>query len=349
MNAISDRWFAEELLRWASEYGRHDLPWQQNRTAYRVWVSEIMLQQTQVQTVIGYYQRFMERFPDVCALAGADIDDVLALWSGLGYYARGRNLHKSAQRVVAEHGGNIPTDISELMALPGIGRSTAGAILALSDDQALPILDGNVKRVLARFHAVEGWPGDTKVVRSMWTLAENHTPGPDRVAAYTQAIMDLGAMVCTRNRPQCACCPVSSACAAYREARTDELPHRKPKKALPQRSTHFLIVRDPQRAVLLRRRPPTGIWGGLYGFLEFEDENSIDRWLQRHGLETAPRAVLPIIEHGFSHYRLSIHPTVVEGIPRGVTDVDSLWYKPEQDTATVGLAAPVSRLLASLG
>ena len=250
--------FAQRLLAWYALHGRHDLPWQQDRSPYRVWVSEIMLQQTQVGTVIPYFQRFMEQFPTVVALADAPLDEVLHHWSGLGYYARARNLHKAAREICERHVGEFPRDARALEALPGIGRSTAAAILAQSFGLRHAILDGNVKRVLARYHAVEGWPGRTEVLARLWAYAEQHTPSED-VSHYTQAIMDLGATLCTRSRPLCLHCPVGAHCAARIQGQPTRYPGRKPKKDLPRRATRMLLIREPaEQAVLLLKRPPTG-------------------------------------------------------------------------------------------
>src|SRR5690606_8097985 len=246
--------FARRLLAWFDRCGRHDLPWQRDRRPYAVWVSEIMLQQTQVATVIPYFERFVARFPDVEVLAEASLDDVLALWSGLGYYARARNLHRAAQLVVERYGGDLPDSLDELMALPGIGRSTAGAILAQAHGVRAPILDGNVKRVLARHAGIEGWPGEREVEQTLWAIADERTPS-ERVADYTQAIMDLGAMLCTRRRPACTVCPVVEDCRACRLGIQERLPSPRPKRERPRRRRMMLVVRDSQGRVLLERRP----------------------------------------------------------------------------------------------
>jgi A/G-specific adenine glycosylase len=269
--------FSDKLLTWHDTHGRKDLPWQKHSTAYRVWISEIMLQQTQVATVIPYYDRFMDRFPDLISLANAELDDVLHLWSGLGYYARARNLHKAAKSVRDDHGGVFPMEFEEVTALPGIGRSTAAAILALADNQHHAILDGNVKRVLTRYYMVEGWPGAPSVIQALWSLAEKLTPA-QRVAQYTQAIMDLGATLCTRSRPACAICPLTADCQAHAANRQAEFPHRRPKKKLPVRETTFVMMCDQAGQVMLERRPPSGIWGGLWGFPECPDDANLDQW-----------------------------------------------------------------------
>ena len=262
--------FTAALLTWFAAHGRHDLPWQLDRDPYRIWVSEIMLQQTQVATVIPYFQRFIERFPDVATLAGARLDDVLAHWSGLGYYARARNLHKAGAEVRDRHDGELPRALESLTALPGIGRSTAAAILALAWNESHAILDGNVKRVLARYHAVSGWPGKAEVLARLWSLAEQHTPA-ERAAEYTQAIMDLGATLCTRTKPRCGECPVAAHCGALAAGTVAELPTPRPKHAKPRRSVTVVLIHTGHGDLLLERRPPAGIWGGLLSLPEIPD------------------------------------------------------------------------------
>jgi A/G-specific adenine glycosylase len=341
--------FARRLLAWHRRHGRHDLPWQRRPTPYRVWVSEIMLQQTQVATVIPYYRRFMQRFPTLARLAAAPLDEVLHLWTGLGYYARARNLHQAARYIRDEHAGRFPRDFEAVAALPGIGRSTAGAILALADGQRHPILDGNVKRVLARYHRVTGWPGDKKVEARLWSLALSHTPRTD-VAAYTQAVMDLGATLCTRTQPRCGDCPVAAGCAARRAGAEDRYPAPRPGKALPVRRTRMLLVRRGD-ALLLKRRPPAGLWGGLWGFHEIDAGEDPRRWCrERLGVETLSLDRWPVLRHGFSHFRLEIEPVylrVAAGRDR-VEDADGeLWYDLKRPPR-LGLAAPVKRLIATL-
>lgn len=342
--------FSARLVAWHAAEGRHSLPWQVARTPYRVWVSEIMLQQTQVATVIPYFERFMQCFPDVFTLAAADVDEVLHYWSGLGYYARGRNLHRAARMLVASHQGEFPEDIEAVVALPGIGRSTAGAILALSRNARHPILDGNVKRVLTRHFAVEGWPESPAVQKKLWVLAETLTPAAE-AAVYTQAIMDLGAMLCTRGKPLCTRCPVAESCLAKAHARTGELPTPRPRKALPEKSTRFLVLSDGDGRWLLERRPPRGIWGGLWSFPELEKEHEALAWARMQGLDLhGSLRALPPISHTFTHFRLHIEPLqgVVQASGRVLReDAGLCWYSPEAPV-DIGLAAPVSRLLAAL-
>jgi A/G-specific adenine glycosylase len=340
--------FAERLLHWFDRHGRKDLPWQHDPTPYRVWVSEIMLQQTQVTTVIPYYERFMASFPDVSALASAAVDDVLHHWSGLGYYARCRNLHKTAQVLCEEFGGEFPRDIDALIALPGIGRSTAGATLALSRGERHSILDGNVKRVLARYHAIEGWPGKSAVSAELWDRADAHTPHA-RVADYTQAIMDLGATLCTRSKPRCAECPVQADCRAHAMGRETDFPGRKEKKAKPRKSTVMLLALQGN-AIYLERRPPSGIWGGLWSLPELGDRAELEDWLRARlnaGVGTVQS--WPALRHSFSHYDLDIRPLAVRlaGPSSKVADATGAWYSLDEPL-TVGLAAPVSKLLAQL-
>ena len=338
--------FAGRVLAWFDSHGRKDLPWQV-ADPYRVWVSEIMLQQTQVQTVIPYYERFMGRFPDVTALADADLDAVLEHWSGLGYYARARNLHKAARIVRDDFGGRFPTGFDEVVSLPGIGRSTAGAILALSLGQRHAILDGNVKRVLARHRAIAGWPGKAAVADALWQAAEASTPGA-RIADYTQAIMDLGATVCTRSTPRCAGCPVRSDCLARAAATTADYPGRKAARAKPLRET-TMVLAVSEGAVYLVRRPPAGIWGGLWSLPELDDDKVAD-WCSAR-LNGAARELQPwdILRHSFSHYDLDIRPVVVhvDAASRKVADDDATWH-PLDASPPGGIAAPVQKLIDSL-
>jgi A/G-specific adenine glycosylase len=337
---------AGALIRWHLEHGRHDLPWQKEPTPYRVWVSEIMLQQTQVATVIPYYERFIARFPDVVTLAEAPIDDVLHLWTGLGYYARARNLHRTATRIREEFGGEFPLKFAELVALPGIGRSTAGAILALSRGEPYAILDGNAKRVLARYFGVPGSSADRVTTERLWHLAERCTPQSD-VAAYTQAIMDLGATVCVRRKPLCEFCPLRAGCFARRTGRQHEIPAPRPVRTRRTRQVFMLVAVREDRAVLLERRPESGVWGGLWCLPEFETLSAArifaDQSL-RHA--QAEPYVLDIMEHSFTHFDLVISPLLAHcsGPALAMDDGQSLWYN-SHEPARIGLPAPIKTLL----
>jgi A/G-specific adenine glycosylase len=343
------RTFSQRVLLWANEHGRKQLPWQQQRTAYRVWVSEIMLQQTQVDTVIAYFQKFMQAFPTIKALAKAKQDEVLHYWSGLGYYARARNLHKAAQLICDRYQGKFPTDIEEVIRLPGIGRSTAGAILSLSFNQKHTILDGNVKRVLARHQAIEGWPGTSKNEKSLWAIAEKLTPETN-CANYTQAMMDLGAILCKRSKPQCELCPVNTDCLALEQGKQNELPHSKQKKQIPMRKTVMLAVTSVQAGLLMQRRPDQGIWGGLWSFPEFDSAESALDWCSRtFNQMPEEHKKLDQLTHTFSHFRLQITPVSVKITTpiHWVMEADEwVWYK--HGSSQVGLAAPVDQLIKQL-
>ncbi len=347
---ISANRFQRQVLEWFDRFGRHDLPWQHPRSPYRVWLSEVMLQQTQVKTVIPYFERFLERFPDVGALASAEEDEVLHLWTGLGYYARARNLLKCACVVVDEHGGEFPRCVDQLETLPGIGRSTAGAIVSMAYGEPAAILDGNVKRVLARFAAIPGWPGQTAVHKQLWQVAERFTP-ETRCADYTQAMMDLGATLCTRSKPACELCPLADDCAARAAGTQADYPGKKPKKALPVRATTMLLVCAPDNAVWLTRRPSEGLWGGLWSFPEVEDEAAGHTYcLDLFGREPAATERWDPLRHTFSHYHLDIQPLrlTLEAAPGAVMEGgQQLWYNWAAPEA-VGLAAPVSRLIKKL-
>jgi A/G-specific adenine glycosylase len=344
---FSPQEFQQTVLAWFDDHGRHDLPWQQNPTPYRVWVSEIMLQQTQVQTVIPYFHRFMQAFPDVNALAAASEDEVLHLWTGLGYYARARNLHKCARTVCQDLDGSFPDTVEALQELPGIGRSTAGAIRSIAFGAPAPILDGNVKRVLARYGAIDGWPGKTQVSKDLWAMAELLSP-ERRAADYSQAMMDLGATLCTRGQPACDRCPLAARCLAHQAGTQADYPGRKPRKELPVRSTAMMIVTNPAGEVYLQRRPSQGLWGGLWSFPEVANETAArDHCLDRFNCE--PTAVQPWepLRHTFSHYHLDIQPLHLElpCIPDTVMEGEGqLWYNRSRPDA-VGMAAPVSKLL----
>lgn len=344
---------APALLGWWERHGRHDLPWQLDPTPWRVWVSEIMLQQTQVATVLDYYPRFIAAFPSPAVLAAAPLDEVLHLWSGLGYYARARNLHRAAGQVRDGHGGEVPLEFEALAALPGIGRSTAGAILALAAGQRHPILDGNVKRVLSRVFAVPGWPGASATAKRLWQLADICTPA-GRAAQYTQAIMDLGATLCVRRRPACAACPLAGACRAHSAGTVHEHPGAKPPRSRerPRRESVMLLVRSRDGALLLERRPEQGIWGGLWGFPELAPDQDAAGWCAAR-LGKAPTRITehPPLQHAFTHFDLAIRPLelALDAIPSVAMEGDRwLWYKTGMP-ARLGLAAPVARLLAAFG
>jgi A/G-specific adenine glycosylase len=344
---MSSENFSRRLLRWFRNHGRHDLPWQQDITPYRVWISEIMLQQTQVTTVIPYFDKFLARFPDCQTLASAQLDEVLHYWTGLGYYARARNLYHAARIIMDEHDGIFPSDINQLLALPGIGRSTAGAILSLAYGQRHAILDGNVKRVLARYHAVAGWPGSSRVEQELWRLAEQHTPDKN-IGHYTQAIMDLGATICTRRNPHCDICPVNENCCAFQQSRQHEFPHAKARKTIPVRKTVFAILENHYGQILLEHRPPAGIWGGLWSFPECPTGDDITAWArQQLGYSIKKLEYKSLRRHTFSHFHLDITPVhaMVDDRSRRIHDTERYrWYEPLKDQY-LGMATPVKQLL----
>jgi A/G-specific adenine glycosylase len=344
--------FAAALLCWHAQHGRHDLPWQQPRSAYRVWVSEIMLQQTRVETVLAYFQRFMQRFPDVATLAQAPLDDVLAHWSGLGYYARARNLHRAAQHIHQQFADEFPSDVEALEALPGIGRSTAAAIASLAFNQPRAILDGNVKRVFARQIALRDWPGTSVNLKRLWQVAEAHMP-KIHCADYTQAIMDLGATLCTPRNPQCSVCPVATSCQAKQLGLEQDIPAPKPRKTLPVRSCLMAFAQNAANDVWLEQRPGSGIWGGLWTLPQFASMDELLAWAparmaaEMDALESLPEP----IRHTFSHFHLDIElrhlrlMTTADAIPRLTHEaIRGAWYTPAQCMA-LGLPAPVRRLL----
>ncbi|NRB39326.1 MAG: A/G-specific adenine glycosylase [Pseudomonadales bacterium] len=350
--------FSDKVLDWFDIHGRTHLPWQQDINAYRVWISEIMLQQTQVATVIPYFERFMQSFPDVKTLAQASSDSVLHHWSGLGYYSRARNLHKSAQMIMQDFNGEFPTNQEDVMLLPGIGQSTSGAICSIAYKQPTAILDGNVKRVLARVFAVEGWPGKSDVLKRLWSIAEAHTP-TQRVNDYTQAMMDLGATLCTRSKPACTQCPVQEHCQAHKQDNVQSYPGKKPRKILPVKETCMLVIRHGDK-VLLQQRPTTGIWPGLWSFseqtiIENTENPTTDKNLKRHlihlGLnEPDSQHFQAGFRHTFSHYHLDIQVLVLDyktAPIKAAMESGLLWFNPEQP-AEVGLAAPVTKILKRL-
>jgi A/G-specific adenine glycosylase len=345
-----DASFSARLLRWFDSSGRHDLPWQHPRAPYRVWLSEIMLQQTQVQTAIPYFERFVAELPTLPALADAELDRVIALWAGLGYYARARNLHKAARICVEQHGGLLPVDFDALSALPGIGRSTAGAILAQAHGLRFPILDGNVKRTLCRYHGVSGWPGSSAVEKTLWELAEQELP-QTRLADYTQAIMDFGATLCTRSDPSCVLCPLQDGCVALREGRIAELPESRPGKPLPERRTMMLVLRDAGGRILLVRRPATGVWSGMWSLPEVADHDEAREFVARHTeADFDANTPLALIEHTFSHYRLHIAPLlwINASDSARIGDNEMHRWHPLAALDEVGLPAPVRKLLIGL-
>ncbi|MEM9101169.1 MAG: A/G-specific adenine glycosylase [Pseudomonadota bacterium] len=342
--------FSHTVLKWFDKHGRKSLPWQMNKTPYSVWVSEIMLQQTQVNTVIPYYHQFLERFPRVEDLANADEEDVLGLWSGLGYYSRARNLHKAAQKVVEEHSGKFPANLELLEALPGVGRSTAGAIMSLGLGRRAAILDGNVKRVLARHDGIEGWPGKSSVLKELWASSESKTPSK-RFDDYNQAMMDLGAMVCTRSKPHCEHCPVKKTCYAFEHNAITNLPGKKPKKTLPHKNVIMLILHDKQARVALVKRPPTGIWASLWSLPEFESEQKLHSHLhaqyQSH-FKPNQLETLSAVEHAFSHFKLTITPIKFPvQAAKLLMESNMQWLSPS-DWPSKGIPAPVLKMLNSI-
>jgi len=340
--------FSRKLLTWYSKHGRHDLPWQQNRSLYRVWVSEIMLQQTQVVTVIPYFERFMARFPSIQALADASQDEVLHLWTGLGYYARARNLHKAAQLVRDDFDNQFPENFEEVLALPGIGRSTAGAILAQALGQRHVILDGNVKRVLTRLYTVDGWPGKKAIENQLWELAESLTPEKN-LTDYTQAIMDLGATACAR-KPTCSTCPVTELCRAHEQGTVSNYPTPKKRNTLPVKATQMLILQNASGDVLLQQRPPSGIWGGLWSLPECDGSTTVHiaQWCQQQlGLLVDKLEMQPVFRHTFSHFHLDITPVAcrLKSPANHVMEADNrVWYNTQQPES-LGLPAPVVKIL----
>lgn len=357
MIAIAE--FAPRLITWQRQFGRHDLPWQLTRDPYTIWLSEIMLQQTQVSTVIAYYLRFIERFPNLAALAQAPLDEVMAVWSGLGYYSRARNLHRCAQLLMTEYHGQFPNQVNALIELPGIGRSTAAAIAVFAFGAHETILDGNVKRVLARVFGIEGFPGEKQTENAMWKLAESLLPPHSEPAtelndlamqAYTQGLMDLGATLCVRGRPACTRCPFQTGCAAHLSGREKTLPTARPKKSKPMRRTLMLILCNGP-TVLLERRPPAGIWGGLWSLPEVPDAAALAAYAARFGI-TDPLTTLTPIVHTFTHFQLTIEPKLATLSSRAapsasVTDTNQTWVSVD-DLQAYGLPAPVRRILDTL-
>lgn len=345
---MNERTFSQTLLQWYAQHGRHNLPWQQDRSLYRVWVSEIMLQQTQVSTVIPYFESFMARFPTIQSLADAGQDDVLHLWTGLGYYARARNLHKTAQIIRDNYETHFPLHFEDVLALPGIGRSTAGAILAQSLGQRHVILDGNVKRVLTRFFAIEGWPGKKAIENLLWDHAETLTPN-DNLTDYTQAIMDLGATACAR-KSDCPSCPFTTDCAAYQQDTVSLYPTPKKRKTLPIKASKMLLLKNSKGEILLEQRPPSGIWGGLWSLPEYPEasDDNLEQWCDKQlGLAVVVGQKLPVFRHTFSHFHLDISPVCcdVKNPTHHVMEAAKrVWYNTQQPEV-LGLPAPVLKLL----
>ena len=341
--------FANKLIDWYKVHGRHDLPWQVRGYPYPVWVSEIMLQQTQVSTVIPYYERFIKQFPQIHNLASAELDHVLHLWSGLGYYARARNLHKTANIITKQYNSEFPQNIDELIALPGIGRSTAGAILAQSLGQRQPILDGNVKRVLARYYCVEGWTGSRETEKELWQLSDKNTPEKN-VADYTQAIMDLGATVCKRSNPDCATCPLNTSCQARLNDAVIAYPHKKIRKILPVKSTEFLLLKNTRGEIYLTQRPPAGIWGGLWCLPEINQDSKPETGHAGLPGYIHTGEATSIIRHTFSHYHLDfkVIPAEVKGKHESAVMecTAAVWYNPD-NPGQLGLAAPIKKIIHS--
>lgn len=345
---MADFDFSRAVLDWWQANGRKDLPWQHSISPYRVWVSEIMLQQTQVTTVIPYFQRFMREFPSLKKLAAAPLDEVLHLWTGLGYYARARNLHRCAQTVMAEHGGRMPRMVEGLASLPGIGLSTAGAIASIACGERAAILDGNVKRVLARFYAVAGWPGQNAVAQELWRRAWAHTPAAEECGTYSQAMMDLGATLCTRSRPRCQECPLAAQCKAHEEGEPHLYPGKKPKRVQPVKQAVMLLACNERGEIWLEQRPPSGIWGGLWSLPEFSDTAAAEAAAAALLSHASAAEALPSRRHTFSHFHLDINPLLIYGrAKKRAAEAGGRWQQP-LGVAGIGLAAPVERLLAEV-
>lgn len=340
--------FASRAIAWQRAHGRHDLPWQNTRDAYRIWLSEIMLQQTQVATVLPYYTRFCAEFPTVDALASAPLGRVLELWSGLGYYRRAHHLHAAARAVVDLHGGRFPVDAATLATLPGIGRSTAAAIAAFASGERAAILDGNVRRVLARQRGIEGWPGAPMLLAELWRVAESLLPDTD-VASYTQALMDLGATVCTRAQPRCGACPVATDCVARRNGRVREIPSPRPRRVLPSRAVQALLLEYDGRT-LLEQRSPLGVWAGLWSLPELPLGSGVAAHVAtRFGATVGALQALPPVAHAFTHFRLTIHPVrvAISAWPSEMRTSGVEWFAREA-ALECALPAPIRKLIRSI-
>lgn len=338
--------FSDLLLQWAQHQGRKDLPWQRDPSPYPIWLSEIMLQQTQVMTVIPYFERFVTQLPTLKALAQAPLDHVLHLWSGLGYYARARNLHRAAQTILSQYQGRFPDDFNKLTALPGIGRSTAGAILSLAFGLPYPILDGNVKRILTRYYAIAGWPGDTSVAQQLWAKSSQVTPS-QHAGLFNQSMMDLGSLICIRRQPRCHECPLQSGCQAYTTQRWQEYPGKQRKAPRPEKVAWFVLLQY-QQAIWMVQRPPSDLWGGLFSLPQFFSHQELLQWLQQQQIPDSAKQ-LPVVQHQFTHFQLMIHPlhVALTEKPRVLECAAGIWYNLAQPPR-IGVAAPIQRLLQSL-
>ena len=352
MNCFSNKQkadFSSSVLKWFDLHGRTQLPWQSNKTAYRVWLSEIMLQQTQVATVIPYYQRFLKSFPTIQTLADASIDHVLQHWQGLGYYARARNLHCAAQIMRDKYQSEFPLEMSEVLALPGIGRSTAGAILTFACNQSWPILDGNVKRVLARCYQVEGWYGTAKTMAELWQITEQLTP-KTKADDYNQAMMDLGALVCTKSKPDCENCPLTQSCDSFSNDTQYLYPGKKPNKKVKPKKQTLMLLHYYENQLLLYRRPPVGIWGGLWSLPEIESDQDLSEWQNQNlGYTTAPKEIKSdLLRHQFTHFSLDISVAIIalDHLPARVSDTTDFKFIDQRAIPNYGLPTPVSKLLA---
>ena len=345
--ALNDNDFSQRIIQWQLQYGRKTLPWQLDKSLYKTWISEVMLQQTQVATVIPYFKKFMRSFPTVTYLANAPLDEVLHHWTGLGYYARARNLHKAAQFIRDHYQGEFPQQFQQVIDLPGIGRSTAGAILSLTLDKHFAILDGNVKRVLTRHQAIEGWTGEKRIENRLWELAESVTPDK-QTAIFNQAMMDMGAMLCTRSKPKCSECPINQDCLALKDDLVKSFPTPKAKKKIPVKHAFMLVILQKGQLIQLKQRPPSGIWGGLWCFPEFASLALCEQQVQNEGIESYKQTLLPKFRHTFSHFHFEISPVLIEveeiKYSQIMEETGSLWYNLEYPPK-VGLAAATKKIL----